>query len=168
MGRAESGAFSGVCWKHRWRWCSRAAFWCRPTFAYARRWRDANSLRSQGESILFLAPDTAVLIGIKIYKWCSTRLSLVSSCRTRRSLSRVVVTPHFWPTAEGQVLLQKWPEPMDARAQMPGERGSSTSRRRTDLRSVCGRLTIDRRRRKVRIPLLNRALHALAHTMFTY
>ena len=77
--------------------------------------------------------------------------------------------PPFLAHSRGsQVLLQKWPEPMDAHAQMPGERGSSTSRRRTDLRSVCGRLTIDRRRRKVRIPLLNRALHTLAHTMFTY
>ena len=51
----------------------------------------------------------------------------------------------------------EWPEQMDVRAQMPEERGSLTSRRRTDLRSVCGRLTTNRRRRKVRIPLSNRA-----------
>ena len=57
---------------------------------------------------------------------------------------------------------------MDARAQMPGERGSSTSRRRTDLRSVCGRLTTDRRRHKVHIRSRTERPPALARTMCMY
>ena len=68
-----------------------------------------------------------------------------------------LVHPAFLAYRREQNSAAEWPEQMDTRAQMPGERGSSTSRRRTDLRSVCGRLTTDRRRRKVRIPLSNRA-----------
>ena len=105
-GQADLGALWRVGPDHRWTRYFYVAIWCRPNFASARRWRDANSLRSQGESILFLAPDNGVRWGNKISKWSSTRVLLVSSCRTRRSHSRVVVTPHFWPTAEGQVLLQ--------------------------------------------------------------
>ena len=78
-----------------------------------------------------------------------------------------LVTRVFLVASRHPGLAPEWPEQMDTRAQMPGERGSSTSRRRTDLRSVCGRLTTDRRRRKVPHSLSNRALHALAHTMFT-
>ena len=65
------------------------------------RWRDAKRCHSQGESILNLTPDTAVLGGVKIYKWCSTRLPTVFCCRTRCCLPEHVVTPHFWPLAEG-------------------------------------------------------------------
>jgi len=59
-----------------------------------------------------------------------------------------LVHPAFLAYRREQNSAAEWPEQLDTRAQMPGERGPSTSRRRTDLRSVCGRLTTDRRRRK--------------------
>ena len=79
-----------------------------------------------------------------------------------------LVHPAFLAYRREQNSAAEWPEQLDTRAQMPGERGSSTSRRRTDLRSVCGRLTTDRRRRKVRIHSRTEPLHALAHAGFTY
>ena len=41
-------------------------------FLQVHRWRDAKRCLSQGESILNLTPDTAVLGGTKIYKWFYT------------------------------------------------------------------------------------------------
>ena len=70
------------------------------------RWRAANRCHSQDEIILVLTPDTAVMGGNKIYTWCSTWLPIVFCSRTRRYLPQHEETLHFWPTAEGQVLLQ--------------------------------------------------------------
>ena len=39
----------------------RVAIWCRPNFTSARRWRDANRLHSQGESIQHLDLDLTML-----------------------------------------------------------------------------------------------------------
>ena len=103
-----------------------------------------------------------------VYQWWSARLSIGFCLRTRRCLPQHWSTLHFWCTGRGPDYAPKWPEQMGARAQMPGERGSSTSRRRTGLRSVCGRLTTDRRRHKVHIRSRTERPPALARAMCMY